>query len=63
MVFQSKKLKADVGEELYGIATRIRQLLLEAKKLGQKRAQEEDEPGPSSFHYEFLQTYQEIRNL
>ena len=56
-MYQKKKMKNDVGEELYEVATKVRAVLAEAKKHGEKTSEQ------ASFHCEYLQQYQEIRYL
>lgn len=54
---QKKKMKSDIGEELYEVATKVRAVLFEAKKHGERTSEQ------ASFHSEYLQQYQEIRYL
>ena len=63
-IYQRKKQKADVGEELFDIATRVRGVLVQAKQFAGKKAQEKDgSEASASFSHEYLQAYQEIRYL
>lgn len=53
-----RKFKADIGDDLAAIASKVRDLVGEASKHGQKS----DDSSPS-FHFEYLKLYAEIRYL
>jgi len=56
-LFKSRRLKCDIGEELYFVAQKIKELILEARKHGEKVHSQKD------FACEYLEQYELIRYL
>lgn len=55
-LFQRRRMKADIGEEFYSAAQRIKDVLAESRKHGEKQ-------GRRDFSTEYLAQYEQIRYL